>query len=69
MVVGSDSRSMEFVATHPPGAILEPQELTPAERDYGGDGFTITQMREFIAKDPYHPITLAEARAVLAEVL
>ena len=48
---------------------MEPQELTPAERDYGGDGFTITQMREFIAKDPYHPVTLSEARAVLAEVL
>ena len=62
------TKSMEFVATHTPGAVLEPQELTAADRAYGGDGFTVTQLREFIAKDPYRPVTLSEARAVLAEV-
>lgn len=62
-------RSMEFVATHTPGAVLEPQELTEDDRAYGGDGFTTSQMREFIAKDPYLPVTLSEAKAVLAEVL
>jgi len=63
------TKSMEFVATHTPGAVLEPQELTDADRAYGGDGFTVSQLREFIAKDPYRPVTLSEARAVLAEVL
>ncbi len=32
---------MAFVADYTPGAILEPQELTA----YGGDSFTITQLR------------------------
>jgi len=62
------TKSMEFVATHTPGAVLEPQELTEEDRAYGGDGFTITQMREFIAKDPYRPVTLSEAPADPAEV-
>ena len=62
------TKSMEFVATHTPGAVIEPQELTDDDRAYGGDGFTVTQMREFITKDPYRPVTLSEARAVLAEV-
>ena len=35
------ARSMAFVADYTPGAILEPQELTA----YGGDSFTITQLR------------------------
>jgi len=64
------TKSMEFVATHTPGAVFEPQpELTAAERAYGGDGFTLTQLREFIDRSPYLPVTLGEARAVLSAVL
>ena len=61
--------SMEFVATHSPGVVLEAQELTDAERAYGGDGFTVTQLKDFINSEPYEVVTLSEMRAVLDAIV
>ena len=63
------TKSMEFVATHTPGVVLEPQKLTGADRAYGGDGFTVSQLRGFIGRNSYEVVTLSEMRAVLDAVL
>ena len=63
------TKSMEFVATHTPGAVLEPQELTDFERAYGGDGFTVSQLKQFIESEPYEVVTLGEMRTVLDAVV
>ena len=60
--------SMEFVATHTTGLVLEPQELTAADRAYGGDGFTVSQLKKFINSEPYEVVTLNEMRTVLDAV-
>ena len=59
------TKSMEFVATHTPGTVLAPQELTDFERAYGGDGFTVSQLKGFINRERYEVVTLSEMRAVL----
>ncbi len=60
--------SMEFVATHTPGVVLEPQMLSDADRAYGGDGFTVIQLKRFIDSQPYEVVTLGEMRAVLKAI-
>ena len=60
--------SMEFVATHTPGSVLEPQELSDTDRAYGGDGFRVSQLKKFIRSEPYEVVTLGEMRAVLTAI-
>ena len=57
--------SLEFVVTHSPGTVLESQKLTPADRAYGGDGFTVSQFKTFVRSAPYEMVTLGEIRQAL----
>lgn len=59
--------SLEFVCNYTAGITIEQKKMSEEERKYGGEGWTISQLREFIQKDPYNIITLNELNIVLYE--
>lgn len=62
------TKNLEISCIYAPGVVLEPKELSPDERLYGGDGWTTTQYREFVKQSPYEVLTLAEAREIAANM-
>ena len=61
--------SQEVACIHTPGALLEPKQLTPQDREYGGDPWTVAHFRERAAQDPYRVLTLSEARGIVDEIV
>ena len=57
--------SVEIACIHTPGTVLESKKLTDEDRRYGGDPWTVRDLKEFTAGDPYQVLTLSEARAVV----
>ena len=60
--------SFEISCIHTPGVIIETKEMNADERLYGGDGWTIADMKEAMRKSPFQPFTLNEARSVVRQV-
>ena len=60
--------SLEIACIHTPGVAIEPKVLTPEDRQYGGDPWTVSHFKEFTARDPYQVLTLSEARSIVDEL-
>jgi len=65
------TKNFEVSCIYSPGVLLEPKQLSADELLYGGDGWTTSQYRAFVSKQPYEVLTLSEAQkiaSVMADV-
>jgi hypothetical protein len=60
--------SWEIVLYHTPGVVLGPAKITQADRDYGGDGWTIQQYKAYAERFEWTSFALNDADAVLAQL-
>ena len=67
-LIPDGTTSLEISCIYAQGVLLEPKELSDAERLYGGEGWTVTQLKEFIRRAPYEILTLNEAKEILKTV-
>jgi len=67
-LIPDGTTSVEISCIHTPGVIIAPKELSDKERLYGGEGWTVTQYKDFIRKDPYEILTFNEAREIVKRV-
>ena len=58
------TKNFEVSCIYSPGVLLEPKELSADEVLYGGDGWTTSQYREFVTRQPYQVLTLSEGQEI-----
>ena len=61
--------SLEIGCIHTPGIVLQPKVLTAEDRTYGGDPWTVSDLREFTTRDPYQVLLLSEVRSIVDELV
>lgn len=68
-LIPDGTTSVEISLIHTKNVVLQPKELSEAERVYGGDGWRLSEFKEFIRGAPYEVLTLSEAQVIVERVL